>query len=201
MAAGGEEAVTLRQLKRLQDEQPSAPDPVTYSLRKSGSTIYLDGSDGTSSHVTDANTTYSTATTSKAGLMSASDKTKLNGLSSGGGPSFTRLYYSSTGSRSVSCSSSVANYDMIAITFKDDQGRRYSEVIYTAGSSSFVVSASRTVYNQFNGGSYLESSIVNVSGKSISMSSDGQSFIGDNNSCSGAPTSRMKIVAVVGISF
>ena len=200
MVARGEEAVTLRQLKRMQDEQPPAPDPVTYSLRKSGSTIYLDGSDGTSSHVTDANTTYSTATTSKARLMSASDKTKLNGLSSGG-PSFARLYYSSTGSRSVSCSSSVANYDMIAITFKDDQGRRYSEVIYTAGSSSFVVSASRTVYNQFNGGSYLESSIVNVSGKSISMSSDGQSFIGDNNSCSGAPTSRMKIVAVVGISF
>ena len=113
MAAGGEEAVTLRQLKRMQEEQSPASDPVTYSLRKSGSTIYLDGSDGTSSHVTDANTTYSTATTSKAGLMSASDKTKLNGLSSGG-PSFTRLYYSSTGSRSVSCSSSVANYDMIA---------------------------------------------------------------------------------------
>ena len=201
MAAGGGEAVTLRQLKQLQNEQPSAPDPVTYSLRKSGSTIYLDGSDGTSSHVTDANTTYSTATTSKAGLMSASDKTKLNGLSSGGGPSFTRLYYSSTGSRSVSCSSSVANYDMIAITFKDDQNRRYSEVIYTAGSSSFVVAASRTVYNNSNGGSYLESSIVNVSGKSISMSSDGQSFIGNNNSCNGMSTSRMKIVAVVGISF
>lgn len=201
MAAGGGEAVTLEQLKHLQDAQPSAPDPVTYSLRKSGSTIYLDGSDGSSSHVTDSNTTYSTATTSTAGLMSASDKTKLNGLSSGGGPSFTRLYYSSTGSRSVSCSSSVSNYDMIAITFKDDQSRRYSEVIYTNGSSSFVVSASRTVYNNSNGGSYLESSIVNVSGRSISMSSDGQSFIGNDNSCSGMSTSRMKIVAVVGINF
>lgn len=133
--------------------------------------------------------------------MSASDKTKLNGLSSGGGPSFTRLYYSSTGSRSVSCSSSVSNYDMIAITFKDDQSRRYSEVIYTNGSSSFVVSASRTVYNNSNGGSYLESSIVNVSGRSISMSSDGQSFIGNDNSCNGMSTSRMKIVAVVGINF
>ena len=32
MAAGGEEAVTLRQLKRMQDEQPSAPDPVTYYI-------------------------------------------------------------------------------------------------------------------------------------------------------------------------
>ena len=50
----------------------------TYSLTKSGNTITLTGSDGKTTSVTDSNTTYSNATTSAAGLMSAADKTKLN---------------------------------------------------------------------------------------------------------------------------
>ena len=60
---------------------------LTYTLSKSGSTITLTGSDGSTSSVTDANTdtntTYSNATTSAAGLMSASDKSKLDGIASG----------------------------------------------------------------------------------------------------------------------
>ena len=60
---------------------------LTYTLSKSGSTITLTGSDGSTSSVTDANTdtntTYSAATTSAAGLMSASDKSKLDGIASG----------------------------------------------------------------------------------------------------------------------
>lgn len=55
----------------------------TYSLSKSGSTITLTASDGTTSSVTDSNTTYSVATTSANGLMSNSDKTKLNGIATG----------------------------------------------------------------------------------------------------------------------
>lgn len=46
---------------------------VTYSLSKSGNTITLTGSDGSKSSVT-----YNEATTSSSGLMSASDKVKLN---------------------------------------------------------------------------------------------------------------------------
>ena len=57
----------------------------TYTLTKSGSTITLTGSDGSTTSVSDSNTTYSNATTSAAGLMSAADKTKLDGLSGGGG--------------------------------------------------------------------------------------------------------------------
>lgn len=52
----------------------------SYRLTKSGNTITLTGTDGTSDSVTDDNTTYSNATTSDAGLMSAVDKTKLNEL-------------------------------------------------------------------------------------------------------------------------
>ena len=55
---------------------------IGYTLSKSGSTITLTGEDGSVSTVTDANTTYGNATTSASGLMSASDKTKLNNLDS-----------------------------------------------------------------------------------------------------------------------
>lgn len=55
----------------------------TYKLSKSGSTITLTGSDGSTTTVSDSNTTYSVATTAANGLMSATDKTKLNGISSG----------------------------------------------------------------------------------------------------------------------
>lgn len=65
----------------------SGDSGVTYRLSKSGSTITLTGSDGSTSSVTDANTdtntTYGEATTSTAGLMSPADKRKLNGIASG----------------------------------------------------------------------------------------------------------------------
>ena len=52
----------------------------TYTLSKSGTSIVLTGSDGTTSTVTDSNTTYSEATESKKGLMSATDKQRLDDL-------------------------------------------------------------------------------------------------------------------------
>ena len=52
----------------------------TYSLSKSGNTITLTGSDGSSSNVTDTNTTYGNATSGASGLMSAADKAKLDGI-------------------------------------------------------------------------------------------------------------------------
>ena len=74
---------------------------LTYKLTKSGSTITLTGSDGSTSSVTDANTdtntTYSNATTSAAGLMSASDKSKLDGITaSADSVSFSRSLSSGT---------------------------------------------------------------------------------------------------------
>lgn len=55
----------------------------TYNLTKSGSTITLRGSDGSTFNVTDSNTVYGNATTSAAGLMSAADKAKLDGVAAG----------------------------------------------------------------------------------------------------------------------
>lgn len=54
----------------------------TYTLSKSGNRITLQGSDGTSTYVTDSDTTYTTATTTSNGLMSYGDKTKLNNIDS-----------------------------------------------------------------------------------------------------------------------
>lgn len=55
----------------------------TYTLTKSGSTITLKGSDGSSVNVTDSNTIYNNATISDAGLMSADDKSKLDSVATG----------------------------------------------------------------------------------------------------------------------
>ena len=55
----------------------------TYNLTKSGNTITLRGSDGSTFNVTDSNTVYGNATASAAGLMSAADKAKLDGVASG----------------------------------------------------------------------------------------------------------------------
>ena len=55
----------------------------TYTITKSGSTITLKGSDGSTTTVQDANTTYTDATQSVHGLMTAADKKKLDGIASG----------------------------------------------------------------------------------------------------------------------
>lgn len=69
----------------LMSDIKSAASNTTYTLTKSGTTITLTGSDGSTTSVTDAdtNTTYSAATASAAGLMSASDKSKLDGIATG----------------------------------------------------------------------------------------------------------------------
>lgn len=65
----------------------------TYSLIKDGSTITLNGSDGSSTSIEDTNTTYENATASKNGLMSSTDKVKLDDIEKGANayvhPSYT----------------------------------------------------------------------------------------------------------------
>lgn len=84
--AEGEMAFTT-DTKKLYISNTANPvnNNTTYSLSKSGSTITLTGSDGSKTSVTDAdtNTTYSAATQSAAGLMSATDKKRLDGITAG----------------------------------------------------------------------------------------------------------------------
>lgn len=55
----------------------------TYTLTKNGSSIILTGSDGSTQSVADSNTTYNAATQSANGLMSSTDKAKLDGIATG----------------------------------------------------------------------------------------------------------------------
>lgn len=58
-------------------------DIVTYEISKNGNSIVLTGSNGQSTTVTDNDTTYTIATQSANGLMSAEDKKKLDGIAIG----------------------------------------------------------------------------------------------------------------------
>lgn len=53
------------------------------ALSASGKTVTYTKGDGTTGTITTQDTTYTAATTSKAGLMSAADKAKLDGIESG----------------------------------------------------------------------------------------------------------------------
>lgn len=130
----------------------------TYTLSKSGSTITLSGSDGTSTSVTDSdttysnfvksgtgakaglvpapsttagttkylredgtwavppntNTTYSNATTTTAGLMSAADKSKLDGVASGAEVNQNAFSNVVVGSSTVSADSKTDTLTLVA---------------------------------------------------------------------------------------
>ncbi len=62
-----------------QEELAEVTD-TTYSLTKEGSTITLTDSNGVTYSVEDSDTTYDVATTTTDGLMSAADKTTVDGL-------------------------------------------------------------------------------------------------------------------------
>ena len=75
-----------------------APPPIQ-TLSKSGSTISLTGAGLPTSSITDNNTTYSVATTSENGLLSASDKTALDKLK--GTQPYFLVYYSGSGDTEI----------------------------------------------------------------------------------------------------
>ena len=123
----------------------------TYTLKKDGNTITLTGSDGSKSNVTDANTTYSVASTSTNGLMSASDKTKLDGISSGANryvhPSYTarssglyKVTVDSTGH--VSATSAVTKSDITALGIPGQDTNTWTAfkgaTASTAGAAGYV---------------------------------------------------------------
>lgn len=97
------------------------------------------------------NTTYSAATTSYAGLMSAADKTKLNSLgSSGNAKAFTETYFS------YSQRGNIKTRYLVALMYYDDNGddddtqEYYSscnwQSTYASDESSNVISA---IYNRY----------------------------------------------------
>lgn len=85
-------------------------------LSISGKTITYTKGDGTTGTLTtqDTNTTYSTATTSAAGLMSASDKTKLNGIATGAEVNQNAFSNVTVGSTTVAADSTTDTLTLVA---------------------------------------------------------------------------------------
>lgn len=99
----------------------------TYNLTKSGSTITLRGSDGSTFNVTDSNTVYGNATASAAGLMSAADKAKLDGI---GGTSSN--YGTVDAALSADSTNPVQNKVIkSALDGKSDTGHTHDDRYYT----------------------------------------------------------------------
>ena len=78
-AAGDSIKVILGKIRKFFTDIKAA----VVGLSISGKTITYTKADGTTGTLTTQDTTYSNATTSAAGLMSAADKTKLNGIAAG----------------------------------------------------------------------------------------------------------------------
>ena len=111
-------------------------------------------SDGTWAVPPDTNTTYSVATTSKDGLMSSEDKTKLDGIATGANkythPSYTakssglyKVTVDSTGH--VSATSAVTKADITALGIPGQD----TNTTYTLG--SFGITATATEINKLDG--------------------------------------------------
>lgn len=202
MAATGKEAVTLEQLKRQIDALPSG-ESVTYTLTKSGSTIYLNGSDGSKTSVQDENTTYGLASASSNGLMSSSQYTKLNSLpSSFSAPEFAVLYNNSNGTTSATLSSNVSNYRVIIVICQDASSRQFCSMCYNNHSSSGgTLVLTRSVYSSSVDGAYVSSTLATVSRTKVTLSGTGQGYIGGDNSCSADASSDLKIRTVLGVDW
>lgn len=109
----------------------------TYTLTKSGSTITLKGSDGSTQTVSDSNTTYNAATTSAAGLMSATDKSKLDGIATGANKYSLPTASSSTlGGVKVGTNLSISNGVLSATDTKYDTATTSAAGLMSAADKS-----------------------------------------------------------------
>lgn len=114
--AGLMSAADKKKLDGIAEGATASDSDTTYSISKSGSTVTLTGSDGSTSSFTDANTTYSDATTSSSGLMSASDKTKLNGVATGAEVNQNAFANVKVGSTTVAADSKTDTLELAAGT-------------------------------------------------------------------------------------
>ena len=92
------------------------------TITRNGTTFTYTCMDGTTGTFTqqDNNTTYSAATTSAAGLMSAADKTKLNGIATGANKITVDSSMSTTSTNPVQNKVVKAAIDKIALTVTSD---------------------------------------------------------------------------------
>ena len=103
------------------------------TITRNGTTFTATAIDGSTTSFTqqDNNTTYSNATTAAAGLMSASDKVKLNGISTGANKITKTRYTISSSSWS---STKTSGYYTYSVTLNPTLNTSYAPTIYLTGS-------------------------------------------------------------------
>lgn len=190
----------------------------TYKLTKSGSTITLTGSDGSTTSVTDAdtNTTYSAATTSAAGLMSASDKSKLDGITgenmsktltvTGWNRIATSPSYIGNCSGIFSIIASMNGYHTTVVfeahTSYGNADGTYINILGVSNYSNPALAGIRIVYNTNYSGKYAYIDVTTVSGVSIKVQSllvNGWSLVSSNTAT--VPSGYSQQVYGLGLNY
>lgn len=171
----GTESKTLIQIKDNIDTN------TTYTLTKSGSTIQLKNQAGTViSSITDSNTTYGNASQSAAGLMSADDKKKLDGVASGANNITVDSALSSTSTNPVQNkvintalagkAASSHNHDSVYAKKSGDTFTGKVKINGTAASQPLVV---RGIVGQDGNGTIDELHLQFGANKAIKLGNDG----------------------------
>jgi len=160
----------------------------TYTISKSGSTITLTGSDGKTSTVTDSdtNTTYSEATTSAAGLMSAADKTKLNGIATGANKITVDTALSSTSTNPVQ--NKVIN---TALAGKANTSAIPTKTSQLTNDSGFKTTDNNTTYSLSKSGSTITLTGSDGSTTSVTDADTNTTYSAATTSANGLMTSTM----------
>ena len=160
----------------------------TYTISKSGSTITLTGSDGKTSSVTDAdtNTTYSAATTSAAGLMSAADKTKLDGIATGANKITVDTALSSTSTNPVQ--NKVIN---TALASKANTSAIPTKTSQLTNDSGFKTTDNNTTYSLSKSGSTITLTGSDGSTTSVTDADTNTTYSAATTSANGLMTSTM----------
>lgn len=160
----------------------------TYTISKSGSTITLTGSDGKTSSVTDSdtNTTYSAATTSAAGLMSAADKTKLDGIATGANKITVDTALSSTSTNPVQ--NKVIN---TALASKANTSAIPTKTSQLTNDSGFKTTDNNTTYSLSKSGSTITLTGSDGSKTSVTDADTNTTYSAATTSANGLMTSTM----------
>lgn len=113
------------------------------NITRSDTTFTATKADGTTFTFTQQDTTYSDATTSAHGLMTASDKTKLNGIATGAEVNQNAFGNINVGSTTIAADNKVDTLTFVA-------GSNVT-LVPNANNDSITISATSTTYNDFVG--------------------------------------------------
>lgn len=171
----------------------------TYTLTKNGSSIVLTGSDGSTQSVADSNTTYNAATQSANGLMSSTDKAKLDGIATGANKITVDTALSSSSTNPVQ--NKVIN---AALANKANTSAIPTKTSQLTNDSGFKTTDSNTTYSISKSGSTITLTGSDGSTSTVTDSNTTYSNVGLGNgygTCSTAAATVAKTATLSGYAL